>query len=165
MQLKILNRYQKPIATAGFCKNDNIDYFSIRRMICEFILYFRMYMNRWMRDDIFYDKLNFATCIIFICAWCCSVRWDVSALEVVIPEINEDVDTLFDSIKRFLSTLRSITDLTLHYAASNMGNKVTRQKYLAKFSKSNQIKINKIRRINLFSFSTSSQNFICITCT
>jgi len=40
------------------------------------------------------------------------------------PEINKDVDILFDSIKHFLSTLHSIPDSTLHYAASNIGNKV-----------------------------------------
>lgn len=45
------------------------------------------------------------------------------------PEISKDVDTLFDCIKHFLSTLHSIPDSTLHYAASNIGNKVIKEMY------------------------------------
>ncbi|EZA59634.1 Protein MMS22-like protein [Ooceraea biroi] len=97
MQLKILNRYQQPVVTPGLCNNDNVNHFSIRKMICEFVSYFRTYMN--------------------------SIRWDLGALEAVMPEINKDVDTLFNCIKHFLGMLRSIPDATLHYAASNIGNK------------------------------------------
>ncbi|EFN83552.1 Uncharacterized protein C6orf167 [Harpegnathos saltator] len=95
MQLKILRRHDKPVTISGIC-NDR-DYFSVRKMVCEFILYFRTYMN--------------------------SIRWDLSTLEAAIPEINKDIDTLFDSIKRFFSTLRTFPDSTLLYAASNIGNK------------------------------------------
>jgi len=45
------------------------------------------------------------------------------------PEISKDIDSLFDCIKHFLSTLRSISDSTLHYAASNIGNKVIKEIY------------------------------------
>ncbi|XP_029176045.1 protein MMS22-like isoform X2 [Nylanderia fulva] len=96
MQLKILNRIENA-TTISRCNNDNVNYFSIRRMICEFILYFRTYMN--------------------------SIKWDFSALETVMPEINKDVDTLFVSIKRFLNTLHGMPDSILHCAASNLGNK------------------------------------------
>lgn len=102
MQLKILNRQEKPIAISGLCKND-VNYFSLRRMVCEFIVYFRAYMN--------------------------SIKWDLAALETVMPEINKDVDTLFNSIKHFLSTLHSIPDSTLHYAASNIGNKCNQPEF------------------------------------
>ncbi|XP_032672061.1 protein MMS22-like [Odontomachus brunneus] len=95
MHLKILSRHDRPVTISGVC-NDR-DYFSLRKMVCEFILYFREYMN--------------------------SIRWNLAVLEAIIPEINNDVDTLFDSIKRFFSTLRSIPDSTLLYAASNIGNK------------------------------------------
>jgi len=37
------------------------------------------------------------------------------------------VDSLFDCLKHFLSTLHSIPDSTLHYAASNIGNKVIKK--------------------------------------
>ncbi|XP_050445023.1 protein MMS22-like isoform X1 [Cataglyphis hispanica] len=97
MQLKILNRFEKPATISKSHNNDNINYLSIRRMICEFILYVRTYMN--------------------------SIKWDLNALEMVIPEINKDVDTLFDSIKRFLNTLHGMPDSILHCAASNIGNK------------------------------------------
>lgn len=59
----------------------------------------------------------------------CSIKWDLGALETVMPEIGKDVDILFDCIKHFLSMLRSIPDSTLHYAASNIGNKVTKEIY------------------------------------
>lgn len=45
-------------------------------------------------------------------------------LEMVVPEINKDVDTLFVSMKRFLNTLYDMPDSILHCAASNIGNKV-----------------------------------------
>lgn len=60
---------------------------------------------------------------------CISIKWDLGALESVIPEINQDVDTLLDVIKRFLSTLSSMPDSTLLYAASNIGNKVTNRSF------------------------------------
>ncbi|XP_028046332.2 protein MMS22-like isoform X2 [Monomorium pharaonis] len=98
MQLKILNRQERPVATSGLCNNDNnVNCFLLRKMICKFIMYFRTYMN--------------------------SIKWDLGALETVMPEIGKDIDTLFDCIKYFLSTLHSIPDSTLHYAASNIGNK------------------------------------------
>ncbi|KYM87553.1 Protein MMS22-like protein [Atta colombica] len=103
MQLKILNRQEKPITISGSCNNDNVNYFSLRKMICEFIVYFRMYMN--------------------------SIKWDLNALEIVMPEIGKDVDSLFDSLKHFLSTLHSIPDSTLHYAASNIGNKCNQSEF------------------------------------
>lgn len=56
-----------------------------------------------------------------------SIKWDLSVLETVMPEIGKDVDTLFDCVKHFLSMLRSIPDSTLHYAASNTGNKVIKE--------------------------------------
>ncbi|XP_014477165.1 PREDICTED: protein MMS22-like isoform X2 [Dinoponera quadriceps] len=96
MQLKILSRHNRSITISGAC-DDRRDYFSIRKMVCEFILYFRAYMN--------------------------SIRWDLSILEIIEPEISKDVDTLFGSIKQFFSTLHSIPDSTLLYAASNLGNK------------------------------------------
>ncbi|XP_011860729.1 PREDICTED: protein MMS22-like isoform X2 [Vollenhovia emeryi] len=103
MQLKILNRQERPVAMSGLCSNDSVDYFAPRRMICEFIIYFRAYMN--------------------------SIKWDLGALEVVMPEIGKDVDTLFDCVKHFLSTLHSIPDSTLHYAASNIGNKCNQPEF------------------------------------
>lgn len=45
MQLKILNRQNRSTILSRVCDNDDEDYFSIRKMICEFILYFRAYMN------------------------------------------------------------------------------------------------------------------------
>ncbi|XP_011065878.1 PREDICTED: protein MMS22-like [Acromyrmex echinatior] len=103
MQLKILNRHERPVTISGSCNNDNVNYFSLRRMICEFIVYFRMYMN--------------------------SIKWDLNALEIVMPEIGKDVDSLFDCLKHFLSTLHSIPDSTLHYAASNIGNKCNQPEF------------------------------------
>lgn len=44
MQLKVLSRYERSTTIFGLCNNN--DYFSMRRMVCEFILYFRTYMNR-----------------------------------------------------------------------------------------------------------------------
>lgn len=58
-----------------------------------------------------------------------SIKWDFGALEAAIPEIHKDVEALFDSIKRFLGTLRGIPDSILHYAASNLGNKVIEKLY------------------------------------
>ncbi|XP_012220703.1 protein MMS22-like isoform X2 [Linepithema humile] len=97
MQLKILNRQSRSTVLSRVCDNDDENYFSLRKMICNFILYFRAYMN--------------------------GIRWDLSALEIAVPEINKDVDALFNSLKRFFSTLRNIPDSILHYAASNIGNK------------------------------------------
>ncbi|TGZ50279.1 Uncharacterized protein DBV15_02129 [Temnothorax longispinosus] len=102
MQLKILNRQERPVIS-GLSNNDNVNYFSLRRMICEFIVYFRAYMN--------------------------SIKWDLGALEAVMPEISKDVDTLFDCVKHFLSMLHTIPDSTLHYAASNTGNKCNQPEF------------------------------------
>lgn len=131
MHLKLLSRHDRPITISGVC-NDR-DYFSSRKMVCEFILYFRAYIN--------------------------SIKWDLTALEAVIPEINKDVDALFDCIKQFFSTLRSIPDSTLLYAASNIGNKVIHIYFL--FRKYEVILTNE----NIsFYFSVSNQNSIRITC-
>lgn len=46
MQLKILNRFEKSATISKLHNNDNVNYLSIRKMICEFILYVRTYMNR-----------------------------------------------------------------------------------------------------------------------
>ncbi|XP_020281370.1 protein MMS22-like isoform X2 [Pseudomyrmex gracilis] len=104
MQLKILNRNERASATIpGSCDNYSIDYFSIRKMICEFVLYFRTYTN--------------------------SIKWDLRTLEILIPEINKHVDCLFNIIKHFLSTLRNIPDSILYYAASHMGNRCKQPEY------------------------------------
>ncbi|XP_011637201.1 protein MMS22-like isoform X2 [Pogonomyrmex barbatus] len=103
MQLKILNRHERLITISGLYNNDKINYFSLRKMICEFIVYFRTYMN--------------------------SIKWDLSTLEMVRPEIAKDIDALFDCIKYFFSMLYSIPDSTLYYAASNIGNKCNQPEF------------------------------------
>lgn len=45
MQLKILSRYETYNQVLN-SKTDDVDFYYIRRIVCEFILYIRIYLNR-----------------------------------------------------------------------------------------------------------------------
>ncbi|KAG7210314.1 hypothetical protein KM043_011855 [Ampulex compressa] len=97
MQLKILCRYESYTHSLNSEKNENIDYYSIRTMVCEFIVYIRTYLN--------------------------SIKANFESLRVINAEIEKDFESLFITIKKFLGRLRNIPDATFHYVASNVGNK------------------------------------------
>ncbi|KAI4498080.1 hypothetical protein M0802_006904 [Mischocyttarus mexicanus] len=101
MQLKIFKRYED----YGHSLNatSGIDFFSIRRTVCRLISYLRVYMN--------------------------SIKWDYCKLRIISPTIEEDFNTLFSTIKIFLSRLRNIPESIFHYAASNLGNKCVQPEF------------------------------------
>ena len=102
MQLKILSRHETCNQVLR-SKTDDIDFYYIRRIICEFILYIRTYLN--------------------------SIKWDLQSLRVINEDIEEEFNTLFITIKRFLQRLWNIPDATFHYAPSKLGNQCKQPEY------------------------------------
>ncbi|XP_043496827.1 protein MMS22-like isoform X1 [Polistes fuscatus] len=101
MQLKIFKRYED--YSHALNTTNLINFFSIRRTVCRLISYVRVYMN--------------------------SIKWDYCKLRIINPTIEEDFNTLFSTIKRFLSRLRNIPESIFHYAASNLGNKCVQPEF------------------------------------
>ncbi|XP_012139632.2 protein MMS22-like isoform X2 [Megachile rotundata] len=102
MQLKILSRHENYNQVLNSKTND-IDFYYIRRTISEFVLYMRTYLN--------------------------SIKWDLHSLLVINEDIEEEFNTLFVTMKRFLSRLSNIPDATFHYAPSKLGNHCTQPEY------------------------------------
>ncbi|XP_046814404.1 protein MMS22-like isoform X2 [Vespa crabro] len=101
MQLKIFKRYENYGHTLDV--TNCIDFFSMRKAVCRFISYVRTYMN--------------------------SIKWDYYKLRIINPTIEEGLDILFSTIKRFLGRLRNIPESIFHYAASNLGNKCVQPEF------------------------------------
>ncbi|KAK2579413.1 hypothetical protein KPH14_003271 [Odynerus spinipes] len=101
MKFKIFKRHED----YGHLLNttNNIEFFSMRKSLCRFILYMRAYMN--------------------------SIKWDYSELKIINPTIEEDFNTLFVTVKKFLSRLRYIPESIFHYTASNLGNKCVQPEF------------------------------------
>ncbi|XP_043263204.1 protein MMS22-like, partial [Colletes gigas] len=102
MQLKILNRYKNCNQILN-SKTDDIDFYNIRHIVCKFILYIRIYLN--------------------------SIKWDIQSLQVINENIEEEFNSLFITVKHFLSELRSIPDATFYYAPSKLGNQCKQPEY------------------------------------
>ncbi|XP_076654446.1 protein MMS22-like [Halictus rubicundus] len=102
MQLKILGSHEAYNQVFNSVANDT-DFYYIRRLVCEFVLYTRRYLN--------------------------SIKWDLQSLQVINENVEEEFNMLFIAIKRFLSRLRSIPDATFHYAPSKLGNQCKQPEY------------------------------------
>ncbi|XP_035727312.1 protein MMS22-like isoform X1 [Vespa mandarinia] len=101
MQLKIFKRYENYGHTLDV--TNYIDFFSMRKAVCRLISFVRTYMN--------------------------SIKWDYYKLRIINPTIEEGLDILFSTIKRFLGRLRNIPESIFHYAASNLGNKCVQPEF------------------------------------
>nr|XP_031832750.1 protein MMS22-like isoform X2 [Nomia melanderi] len=102
MQLKILSGHETYNQVLSSNTND-IDFYHIRRIVCEFLLYVRTYLN--------------------------SIKWDLQSLQTINEDIEEEFNMLFITIKRFLNRLRNIPDATFHYAPSKQGNQCRQPEY------------------------------------
>ncbi|XP_076234655.1 protein MMS22-like [Calliopsis andreniformis] len=102
VQLKILSRYETYNQVLN-SKTDDIDFYYVRRTICEFVLYVRMYLN--------------------------SIKWDLQCLQAINEDTEEEFNMLFMTIKRFLNRLQNIPDATFHYAPSKLGNQSKQPEY------------------------------------
>ncbi|XP_015439046.1 PREDICTED: protein MMS22-like [Dufourea novaeangliae] len=102
MQLKILSRHETYNQVLN-SKRDDTDFYSIRRIVCEFLLYIRIYLN--------------------------SIKWNLQSLEIINENIEEEFNRLFITVKNFLSRLKNIPDATFHYACSKLGNQCKQPEY------------------------------------
>ncbi|CAL7941312.1 unnamed protein product [Xylocopa violacea] len=102
MQLKILSRYEAYSQVLN-TKTDNIDFYYIRCIVSEFILYIRMYLN--------------------------SVKGELQTLQAISEDIDQEFNALFIVIKQFLERLHNIPDGTFHYAPSKSGNQCKQPEY------------------------------------
>ncbi|OAD54304.1 Protein MMS22-like [Eufriesea mexicana] len=102
MQLKILSRHETYNQVLNF-KTKDIDFYYIRCIISEFILYIRMYLN--------------------------SIKGNYRSLQAINENIEEEFNVLFITIKRFLERIRNIPDATFHYAPSKLGNQCKQPEY------------------------------------
>ncbi|XP_053997170.1 protein MMS22-like [Hylaeus anthracinus] len=102
MQLKILNRHETYNHVLN-SKEDNINFYYVRRTVCEFISYIRMYLN--------------------------SIKWDLQCLQIINEDIEEEFNSLFITVKKFLCRLQNIPDATFHYAPSKLGNQCKQPEY------------------------------------
>ncbi|XP_033366135.1 protein MMS22-like isoform X2 [Bombus vosnesenskii] len=102
MQLKILSRHETYNQVLS-SKADDIDFYYVRCIISEFILYIRIYLN--------------------------SIKGNYQSLQVINENIEEEFNELFVIIKHFLERIHNIPDTTFHYAPSKLGNQCTQLEY------------------------------------
>ncbi|XP_043598632.1 protein MMS22-like isoform X2 [Bombus pyrosoma] len=102
MQLKILSRHETHNQVLS-SKTDDIDFYYVRCIISEFILYIRIYLN--------------------------SIKGNYQSLQVINENIEEEFNELFIIIKHFLERIHNIPDTTFHYAPSKLGNQCTQPEY------------------------------------
>ncbi|CAK9817611.1 Protein MMS22-like [Anthophora quadrimaculata] len=102
MHLKILSRYETYNQVLNFKTND-VNFYHIRCVVSEFILYVRIYLN--------------------------SVKWNFQLLHILNENIEEEFNAMFKAMKYFLKRLHSIPDATFHYAPSKLGNQCKQPEY------------------------------------
>ncbi|XP_033225230.1 protein MMS22-like [Belonocnema kinseyi] len=104
MTLKQFNRKEKyNYANQFTAKTNETDFYSLRKNVSEFVTYVRTYLN--------------------------SIRWNSHSLKEISNEIEEDLEELLSTIRRFCSRLHTIPDSMFHYAASHLGNKCTQPEF------------------------------------
>ncbi|KAF3426824.1 hypothetical protein E2986_01096 [Frieseomelitta varia] len=102
MQLKILSRYETYNQVLSSKTND-VEFYYVRCVISEFILYVRMYLN--------------------------SIKGNYQLLKTINEDIEEEFNELFIIMKHFLERIRNIPDTTFHYAPSKLGNQCIQPEY------------------------------------
>ncbi|OXU29027.1 hypothetical protein TSAR_005155 [Trichomalopsis sarcophagae] len=102
--LKKLCRFEKiPVLGKLPATNEEIDFFVIRKVVCEFLYNLRSYIK--------------------------SIREDNFTIRDVGDESEKDFEDLLDTMQRFLGRLHCIPDSTFLYAPSNVGNKSNQPEY------------------------------------